>query len=64
MRVWRWLLVIIVAPSVFMTAVAVTLAGGGVVTGLAGVNAPFIVFGVALVIAVAAVYKSGGMILN
>jgi hypothetical protein len=64
MRLWRWLLIVLIAPTVFTAVAATTLIGGGAVTGLAGVQLPFVVLGLALVAGSVAVYKSGGMILD
>ena len=64
MRLWRWLLVLLIAPTVFFTALAAIGALGGVVTGLVGVKMPLAVMTFALIIAVAAVYKAGGMVLD
>jgi hypothetical protein len=64
MRLWRWLLVLLIAPTVFSAAALATVAGGAAVTGLVGVKMPLVVVGLALVVGAAAVYKSGGMVLD
>ncbi|WP_256289942.1 hypothetical protein [Halobellus inordinatus] len=64
MRLWRWLLVLLIAPTVFFAALVATGAVGGAVTGLVGVKMPLAVLGFALIVALAAVYKSGRMVLD
>jgi hypothetical protein len=64
MRWARWLLVIVIAPTVFTLALTLTSMGGGLVTGLLGIRAPMAVIAFAVVIALAAVYKSGSMVLD
>ena len=65
MRLWRWLLVLLIAPVVFITTLMATGAAGGLVSGLVGMKLP--TAGVAafgIVVGLAAVYKSGRMVLD
>jgi len=65
MRLWRWLLVLLISPVVFVVAMMATGAAGGVVTGLVGVQAPpLAVAGFGIVVALVAVVKAGGMVLD
>lgn len=64
MRVWRWLLVAIIALPVFVVAFGVTMIGGGALTGLVGMRIPAVVAGLALVVALVAVVKRGRLVMD